>query len=214
MPASKSKTSPFYFPSGFEIDFGIIYPWLLSQKAANSCLACRTKHPERIRRTDWEKGKECESRVGMSSGSQESCSPVRGLGVGRRARCHSGGGRGVGDRWGVDCVCVCVWVCVCDWSAVAGDLLWRGGMREGLTRLGCPWSADTHTDKHTHTLIHSLPHSQGSETLQIETSPLCPPRCSLDLIDFWIRMSCSPAEGLSTSFSDGWDFFFRKTLPS
>ena len=152
MPASKRKTSRFSFPSGYEIDFGIIYPWLLSQKAVNSCLACRTKHPERIRPADWEKGKECESRVGMSSGSQESCSPARGLGVGWRARCHSGGGRGVGDRWGVDCVCVCV--CVCDWSAVAGDLLWRGGMREGLTRFGCPWS--THTHIHTHPLTPTL----------------------------------------------------------
>lgn len=127
---------------------------------------CRTKHLQRIRQR-----KECESRGDMSSGSLESCSQVGGWGG---MLCHS-----------VEKGCVCV--CVCNWSAVAGDLLWRGRMREGLTRLGCPKSTQTQS-------THSHTHSQGSETLQIETSPLCPPLCSLDLRVVDPQMACYLAE--------------------
>lgn len=104
------------------------------------------------------KRKDCESGVDMSSGSQESgCSPGWGWG---------GSGGLVSPWWRKGCVC--------NWSAVAGDLLWRGGMREGLTALGCPpW---------THKHIHSLSH-----TLQIETSLLCPPTplWSLEFFSFF-----------------------------
>lgn len=102
-----------------------------------------------------------------------------GVGVGWESWCHSGGGRGV---------------CVCNWSAVAGDLLWRGGMREGLTRLGCSSSTQTHP--------LTLTHSHGSETLQIETSPLCPPSVPFGPWKFWITKWVAIQLGSECVFSD------------
>lgn len=149
----------------FEIEFGMISPpphsyetvvWLVEQ---NIC--------ERGRQTE-RKTKRRSERVERTCHLALRNPAAKLRGVGWSGWVSLWWRKGCGDRGGGGWVLTLK--CVCDWSAVAGDLLWRGGMREGHARLGCI---------HIHPLTPT--HSRGSETLQIETSPLCPPPCSLDL---------------------------------
>lgn len=105
------------------------------------------------------------------------------LGWSWRAWCHSAEGRSV-EIGRVTWVCVCV--CVCDWSVVAGDLLWRVEWGRGWHGLAASW-ANTLTQTLSHT------HSQGSETLQIETSP---PGSLLSSLLFGLLRFRSPKEFL------------------
>lgn len=128
-----------------------------------------------------------ETGVDLSSGSKESCSQ----GTGCRAWCHSFGGRGeigiyVGGwrGWGVVTE---VYVCVCDWSAGWFAL---EGRNEGGADKACLPQEHIHTHTDTHPLTPT--HSQGSETLQIETSPLCPPSLLFGPWKFWITRRVAP----------------------
>lgn len=114
----------------------VIYTRLLSGEAVNSCLARRAQQSKRIR-----------AREKSACGKSGHVSRLSGV-------LQSGWGVGWGGMLGDTLVeeGVCALVCVCNWSAVAGDLLWGGGMKEGLTRL---WLPHEHTNtstslSHTH----------------------------------------------------------------
>lgn len=135
----------------------VIYTRLLSGEAVNSCLARRAQQSKRIRAR--------EKSVCGKSGRVSRLSGV--LQSGWR-----GGGVGclVTLWWRKGCVHWCVCVIEVQWQAICSEGEEWG---RGWQGSGCPMSTQTHP--------LTLTHSQGSVTLQIKTSPLCPPARSLDL---------------------------------